>query len=129
MIDSQHKILICVDDEPSILQMLSFQLNQKLDQENYLIECFTNPTEVLQELEQLVLDEQQITLIVDFQMPGMNGGELVKQIKSRFPSCRCIMLSGQSNEEVVNKLLADKLLDGYLSKPWKEDVLMHIVQG
>lgn len=129
MNDSQHKILICVDDEPSILQMLSFQLNNKLDAEKYVIECFTNPTDVLAELPQIVLEGQEITLIVDFQMPKMNGAELVKQIKATFPACRCIMLSGQSNEVVVNQLLNDRILDNYISKPWKEEVLMNIIES
>jgi CheY-like chemotaxis protein len=120
-----HKILVCVDDDPMILQMLSFQLNNRLDPEQYLIECFTEPAEVISTLKSYNIEpDERFTMIVDFQMPGMTGADLVREIKANFPNSRCMMLSGQYNEIVVNELLENKLLDAFISKPWNEEMLL-----
>jgi len=49
-------------------------------------------------------------------MPGMDGLELLAQIKKKYPTKICIMMSGDpDNEKPVRKLGAD----GFLSKPFQ----------
>ena len=39
--------VVCVDDDPYILQMLGFQLSKIMDQSHTLIEYFTDPDQAI----------------------------------------------------------------------------------
>jgi CheY-like chemotaxis protein len=120
--------IICVDDDPIILQMLSFQLQKYIDGECTLIEFFTNPNEVIKSIDDLIGEEIDIIfIIVDYQMPEMNGAELVRNIKINHPEMKCIMLSGQANAIQVDDLVNDNLLESFLPKPWDEEELLNAI--
>jgi len=121
--------VVCVDDDPYILQMLGFQLGKILDQKCTLLEYFTNPSEALLNIDQLVADKIDIIfIIVDYQMPEMTGAQLIRSIKEKHPDLKCVMLSGQANPVSVDSLVKDKLLDSFISKPWDEEVLFNAVR-
>jgi response regulator RpfG family c-di-GMP phosphodiesterase len=61
-------------------------------------------------------------------MPEMNGAELIRNLKKKYPWLSCIMLSGQANDLIVAELREDKLLETYISKPWSEKDLFEVVQ-
>ena len=56
--------VVCVDDDPYILQMLGFQLGKILDQKCTLLEYFTNPSEALLNIDQLVAEKIDIIFII-----------------------------------------------------------------
>lgn len=121
--------VVCVDDDPYILQMLGFQLGKILDQKCTLLEYFTNPSEALLNIDQLVAEKIDIIfIIVDYQMPEMTGAQLIRSIKEKHPELKCVMLSGQANPVSVDSLVKDKLLDSFISKPWDEEVLFNAVR-
>lgn len=121
--------VVCVDDDPFILQMLGFQLGKILDQKCTLLEYFTDPSEALLNIDQLVAEKIDIIfIIVDYQMPQMTGAELIRSIKEKYPELKCVMLSGQANPVSVDGLLKDNLLDSFISKPWDEEVLFNAVR-
>jgi DNA-binding NtrC family response regulator len=121
--------VVCVDDDPYILQMLGFQLGKILDQKCTLLEYFTNPSEALLNIDQLVAEKIDIIfIIVDYQMPEMTGAQLIRSIKEKHPDLKCVMLSGQANPVSVDSLVKDKLLDSFISKPWDEEVLFNAVR-
>ena len=116
--------VICVDDDPYILQMLGFQLSKITDQKCTLIEYFTDPKEALENIDTLVSEKIDIIfIIVDYQMPKMTGAELIRLIKKKHTNLRCVMLSGQANTTSINSLKEDDLLEVFLSKPWDENEL------
>lgn len=116
--------VICVDDDPYILQMLGFQLSKIMDQKCTLIEYFTDPKDVLENIDKLVSESIDIIfVIVDYQMPKMTGAELIRSIKSKYKDLNCVMLSGQANNSSVNSLKEEKLLEQFLAKPWDESEL------
>ncbi len=117
--------VICVDDDPMILQMLDFQLRKHITNEKVLFEFYTNPIEALQSIEGMEeLGVSPVLLITDFQMPEMNGADFIRAVKKGFRSIHTIMLSGQANAIQVDDLVNDELLDVYLYKPWDEMNLM-----
>ena len=59
MEDVQYAV-ICVDDDPYILQMLSFQLSKIVDSRYTLLEYYTKPEEVMINIEELVKDNIKI---------------------------------------------------------------------
>ena len=127
--DAIKYAVVCVDDDPYILQMLGFQLGKILDQKCTLLEYFTNPTEALLNIDQLVAEKINIIfIIVDYQMPEMTGAQLIRSIKEKHPDLKCVMLSGQANPVSVDSLVKDKLLDSFISKPWDEEVLFNAVR-
>lgn len=121
--------IVCVDDDPFILQMLSFQLQKYIDGECTLMEFFTNPAEAIEAVDDLITDKIDIIfIVVDYQMPEINGAELIRKIKSKHLGMKCIMLSGQANAIQVDDLVNDNLLDSFISKPWSEDDLLNAIK-
>jgi len=121
--------VICVDDDPHILQMLSFQLEKILDTKCTLLEFFTNPKEALDNFDELLAEKiDVIFILVDFQMPGMNGAQLIRAIKLKKPDLTCIMLSGQANTVQVAELEQDGLLSCFVHKPWDEATLFQVLK-
>lgn len=120
--------IVCIDDDPFILQMLSFQLQKYIDGECTLLEFSTNPLEALENINQLIYEEiDVIFILVDYQMPELNGAELIRRIKMIHPRMKCIMLSGQANAIQVDDLVNDNLLDSFISKPWDEEDLIRVI--
>ena len=116
--------VICVDDDPMILQVLAFQLDKILDSKSVLVEFYTNPNDALSDIDTLINEKIDIIfVIVDYQMPEMTGAELIRKIKSKHSGLNCLMLSGQANSTQVSELEKDKLLEKFIEKPWDEDEL------
>ena len=127
--DSIKYAVVCVDDDPFILQMLSFQLTKVVNQKHTLIEYFTDPSEAFLNIDALVEEKIDIIfIIVDYQMPEMTGAQLIRAIKLKHPNLKCIMLSGQANPISVEELLQDEMLESFIAKPWNEEVLFQAIQ-
>jgi len=121
--------IVCIDDDPGILQMLSLQLEKIIQKKSTLLEYFTDPIEAAKNISILAKEEiDVIFIIVDYQMPNLNGGELVKMIKGQFPNIKCVMLSGQANAIVVDDLVNENILDYFIPKPWDESDLIKVIQ-
>jgi len=121
--------VVCVDDDPHILQMLSFQLDKIIKGKSTLIEYFTNPEEAIEGVSKLSGEEIDIIfLIVDYRMPNMTGAEFIRKVKEVHPELKCIMLSGQASAIHVDELVSDNLLESFISKPWEEEDLLNIIQ-
>ena len=121
--------VVCVDDDPYILQMLGFQLSKIMDQKCTLIEYFTEPEDAIDNIDMLISERIDIIfIIVDYQMPKMTGAELIREIKLKHKDLRCVMLSGQANSTSVKSLEEDNLLERFLSKPWDEDELFETLR-
>ena len=102
----QYKILI-VDDEPMLTELLA----DYLDSVGYLTYTAANS---LQALEKLKADPDLILL--DINMPGMDGLELCKTIRDEV-SCPILFLTARDAEQDrINGLLIGG--DDYITKPF-----------
>ena len=120
--------VVCVDDDPYILQMLGFQLGKIIDHKCTLLEYFTDPNDALEGISALVDERIDIIfVIVDYQMPKMTGAQLIRRIKEKYPDMSCVMLSGQANQISVDELMSDNLLTCFISKPWDEENLVRTI--
>ncbi|MDG1350906.1 MAG: response regulator [Crocinitomicaceae bacterium] len=116
--------VVCVDDDPYILQMLGFQLSKIMDQSHTLIEYFTDPDQAIENIDLLIEEDIDIMFVmVDYQMPSMTGAELIRKLKLKYQDLKCIMLSGQANRTSVDSLKTENLLEEFIEKPWDEDEL------
>ena len=121
--------VICVDDDPYILQSIGFQVDKLIDQKTTIVEYYTDSSEVMGKIEMLFNENIEIILaIVDFQMPIMNGAELIRSIKDKHPTIKCLMLSGQASAIHVDDLVNDNLIESFISKPWNENELFNAIE-
>ena len=113
-----RRILI-VDDEPFIRSLLRDALKTK----NYETTLAANGEEALEALAQQRYD----LVISDVVMPGMEGFELLKRIRKKYPGLRVIILTGFAREHEIS----DFLLHGaneYLTKPFQVTELLAAVE-
>jgi len=116
--------MIVVDDDPFIIQMLGFQLKKLVHIPDLSFEYFTNPDEAYEQF--LQMNETGVTpvmLITDYQMPEMNGADLIRKCKEKQSNLSCVLLTGYANAIQVDDLVNDELLEGFISKPWSEEDL------
>ncbi|KPA18129.1 chemotaxis protein CheY [Candidatus Magnetomorum sp. HK-1] len=107
------KILI-VDDEKDFVEMLSLRLKEKGEQ----VFTAASGNECLECLDKHPVD----VIILDLKMPGMDGIETLKQIKSKNPLVEVIMLTGHGTAETAVDGMKLGAFD-YLIKPSDFDIL------
>tara|TARA_B100000902_G_C27221983_1_gene870177 strand:+ start:951 stop:1373 length:423 start_codon:yes stop_codon:yes gene_type:complete len=122
------KAVICVDDDPMILQVLGFQLEKLIDSSDTMIELYTNPSKALTDIKEFTFDEIEIVfLIVDYQMPEMSGAKFIRSLKQSHKNLPCVMLSGQANPNQVRALEQEGYLEIFLQKPWDESQIQDLI--
>ncbi len=102
------KLIFIVDDEPSILKLLTFWVKDKL---KYKVKAFENGTDALESLH-----ENPHLVLLDIMLPDINGIEVLKKIKNLNSHLPVIVLSAQGSIEVAVNALKLGAFD-YFSKP------------
>jgi len=72
----------------------------------------TDPTEVVQKMTQSPVD----ILLTDIMMPALPGNKLAKQVKEKFPSVKILALSMSGQGDLVNEMINDADISGYVLK-------------
>ncbi|WP_051268400.1 response regulator [Terrimonas ferruginea] len=72
----------------------------------------TRPAEVLDQLSSQPVD----ILLTDVMMPGLPGNELARQVRQKFPDTRILALSMSGEGDVVNEMINDADISGYVLK-------------
>ena len=124
-------VVICVDDEPLVLESLKIELKRVLG-DSCLIETAEDSEEALEIFDELQESgEYEVALVLaDYIMPGLRGDQLLEQIHDRSPQTLNIMISGQADLEAVSYALRSAKLYRYISKPWTaEDINLTIVEA
>jgi len=107
MVKIPIKILV-VDDEKDFVEMLSLRLGETGEK----VTQAYNGKECIEILEKNAID----AVILDIKMPGMDGIEVLKEIKKRFPLVEVIMLTGHGTAETAVQGMKIGAFD-YLLKP------------
>jgi PAS domain S-box-containing protein len=66
-------------------------------------------------------------LITDLVMPGMDGGELARQLRARWPGMKVLFISGYTKDAVVQRGVLDEGIS-LLTKPFGLDALAETVR-
>ena len=102
------RILMAEDDAP-----LAEFLHQRLQQEQFAVQVVSNGKEA----QQLASDQSYDLVILDLSLPGVNGLEVLREIRSKKPDLPVLIVTGASMvEERVRGL--DAGADDYLAKPF-----------
>lgn len=116
-------VIICIDDEPTVLDSLTIELNNYLG-ERCLIETAESGEEALELLTELLAEEYEVALVMsDYIMPDIKGDEVLKRIHERSPNTLKIMLTGQADIEAVGNAIKYAQLYRYIAKPWQPEDL------
>jgi DNA-binding NtrC family response regulator len=113
--------VLFVDDEPYILDAYLRILRHST------FECFTlsDSTQVFQHP---ALNELDI-IVVDQQMPGVTGTEILLQLQKNFPHIKSVLVSGDINVEKENcsTITFDAALQKPLTKAHLIDCLLSLI--
>lgn len=112
--------ILFVDDETNILDGLRRML--RCMKHEWDMEFVENGLEALKLIEQEPFD----VVVSDMLMPGMDGFELLTQVKQRYPMIVRIIFSGYLEREMILKSI--KLAHQYLSKPCAAETLISKVK-
>lgn len=121
-------VVICVDDEPMVLESLKIDLKRVLG-EACLIETAESGEEAIELIDELHRsgDYEVALVLADYIMPGLRGNELLQQIHQRSPQTLNVMISGQADLDAVSEALRNASLYRYIAKPWTSEDLKQTI--
>ncbi len=101
--------LIIADDHQLVLDGISAMINEMPEFE--IVATANNGVDALQKLDQMGAD----LILMDIEMPKMNGLEAGRKVKKEFPDVKLLFLSMYIEKPLVNKVI-DLGADGYIIK-------------
>jgi len=119
MTDPKESVLL-VDDEEAIRAIL----NKGLALRGFECDEAENGDQALERLERRPSD----LVIMDINMPGRSGSEILPVITERFPETAVIMASGVSEPKVIAECIQSGAQD-YLTKPFRFEQVLQSVTG
>jgi DNA-binding NtrC family response regulator len=111
--------LLLVDDEVKFLESIS----KRLELKNFDVTSATTGKEAIESAENGFFD----VAVVDFQMPGMDGAQVLKTLKEKHKHLEIIMLTGHATIDSAvecTRLGAFK----YLEKPYDFENLVEVIK-
>jgi response regulator RpfG family c-di-GMP phosphodiesterase len=109
-----YKVL-CVDDEPQVLQGIQRQLRKQ-----FHIETAEGAEEAL---EMIAKQGPYAVVVSDMRMPRMNGVELLAIVKERSPQSARIMLTGNADQQTAIDATNQGAIYRFLNKPCSTEAL------
>ena len=121
MIDSTPHLVLCVDDEPRVVDGLALHLRN-----DYQVLSANGAQSALQALK----DHGAPAVIVsDMRMPGMDGATLLKHVKHLYPETTRILLTGDPGRDVAIAAVNEGQIFRYLTKPCPPDQLRAAIEA
>jgi DNA-binding NtrC family response regulator len=117
---SGNKIILCVDDESSILRMMQ----RLLSREGYEVYTALSGETALE-----ILEEQHVDVIVtDQRMPGMSGWQFLREARQRHPQAIRIMMSGYSDLNSTASAVDNGDIFRFIEKPWRNSHFLEVLE-
>ncbi len=108
------KKILLVDDEISIRDVFA----EILQDEGYEVSSVENGVQGLEALKTKTFD----LILVDKKMPGIDGLDFIRQVRSMKLPTKIVLISGSISEHPL------KEVDAYLSKPCEIEQLLEMVK-
>ncbi len=114
--------VLLADDHPVVRNGIQKILSR--DPEIEIVGQACRGDEALEKVAELLPD----VLLLDMEMPGMNGVNVTLQVRRRFPSVHVLALSGYDDRAYVMETLQNGA-SGYLMKDEDMDIILAAVKG
>lgn len=111
--------VLYVDDEEINLELLQLTFKNELQ--------ILTALSAREGLDILVQNPDVHVVISDLKMPGMNGLEFIKEVKSRDESKVCMLLTAYLESEIMLEGFNKELIFRYLMKPWNKETLFETI--
>ncbi len=112
--------ILCVDDEPHV----AAALRRLLRGAGHAVRVAGSGAEALSMLEAGAAD----IVVSDMRMPGMDGAQLLSQVRERWPGVARILLTGYADLQSTIAAINAAHVHRYLTKPWDDGELLAVVQ-
>ncbi|MEW6263767.1 MAG: sigma-54 dependent transcriptional regulator [Thermodesulfobacteriota bacterium] len=113
-----HPRVLIVDDEAHIRKILTIMLTKK----GYETQAAGSGQEALGLIRQAAFD----AVITDLRMPGLDGLDLLREIKTQDPELVVIVITAFATVETAIAAMKQGAYD-YISKPFKEDEILIVL--
>lgn len=111
--------LVVVDDSPTTLHQLEHDLQQKYGNRFRILEATSCQQAIDQLREMNVQNEPVAALLVDADMPEMQGSEFLQIARALYPKARRILLTTYEDSRAAIQAISSALIDYYIMKPWE----------
>ena len=120
--EKHDKKILVVDDEPDILKVVTFRV-KKLE---YEVVTATNGQEALD----LIQKEEPDLILLDIELPVMNGYEVCQRVKTneKLKHIPIIFLTASSASKIAEKV-KEFNADDYLIKPFDSEELLKKIKN
>ena len=118
---AHNRIVSVVDDDASTVTFFHEALRQNID--GVLVFSFTDPVKAF---EHFTENSENYTLVIsDLRMPGLNGLELLKKVKTSNPKVRTILMSAYNfeEEELYQQYMKEGVINSTIEKPVTMNIL------
>lgn len=117
-VSGEQKRVLVTDDA----NFMRFMLEDMLTSRGHIVLQARDGQECLN----MLLEEKVDVCVLDINMPGMDGLEVLRRIKAGQPEMKVVMLSALSRESNVRRAL-ELGADGFVVKPFQADCLIERV--
>lgn len=122
---NSNKLVAIVDDDLDITELFSAAL---IPITGIVVFKFTDPIIALEHI--TINKENYILIISDFKMPGLNGIELIKKVKTLNPRTRTLLMTAfEMTDGLFSEYVNDEIINGFLQKPIKLEILITEVRN
>ncbi len=112
--------VIIVDDDPTVLR--SFKRALKVRRPAWEVTTVSGSQEALEQLEAGNFD----VFVTDYEMPDLNGVELLRKVEAQWPMVRRVILSGKPAD--LADFVPQNLVQAWVRKAWGADELIAVVE-
>jgi DNA-binding NtrC family response regulator len=123
---SNDRIVSVVDDDVSTAIFFHEALRQNID--GISVFSFTDPVKAF---EHFTENKENYALVIsDLRMPGLNGLELLKKVKTSNPKVRTILMSAYNfeEEELYQQYMKEEVINSTIEKPVTMNILYQRVR-
>jgi CheY-like chemotaxis protein len=108
--------ILCVDDEPRVVDSLAVQLRRDYQ----VLTAHSGQTALRMLKEQ---GAAPMVIVSDMRMPGMDGAVLLKQVRHLYPDITRILLTGEAGRDAAVAAVNEGQIFRFLTKPCSTEVL------
>jgi DNA-binding NtrC family response regulator len=123
---TNNRIVSIVDDDIYITKLFDVALRDNID--GISVFSFTDPVKAF---EHFAENKENYALVIsDLRMPGLNGLELLKKVKTSNPKVRTILMSAYNfeEEELYQEYMIETVINSTIAKPVTMNRLYQIVR-